>query len=98
MIISEIEPNEEDSENRTINNNNKDILGSPIPKFKSPTNRALSSMNVLSYGRRIKAKKKKVNFKRKFVTVINIESYKKYNMENNCLYDKAEAKCTCIVF
>ena len=99
MIISEIEQNEEESENRTVNNNNnKNILYSPIPKFKSPSKRALSSMNVMSFGRKIKAKKKKVNFKRKFVTIIDIESFKKYNMENNCLNDKAEAKCTCLVY
>ena len=98
MIISEIEQKEEESENRTINDNNKNILCSPIPKFKSPTNRALSSMNVMNFGRRIRAKKKKVNFKRKFVTIINIESFKKYNMENNCFNDKAEAKCTCLIY
>ena len=100
MIISEIEPNEEDNDNRTINNNNnsRNILCSPIPKYKSPSRRTLSSMNVMSFARKKKAKKKKVNFKRKFVTIIDIESFKKYNMENNCLYDKAEAKCTCLVY
>jgi hypothetical protein len=98
MIISEIEPNEESSDNRTINNNSRKILCSPIQKFKSPSKRTLSSMNVMSFARKIKAKKKKVNFKRKFVTIIDIESYKKYNMENNCFNDKAEAKCTCLVY
>ena len=98
MIISEIEPNEESSDNRTINNNSRKILCSPIQKFKSPSKRTLSSMNVMSFARKIKAKKKKVNFKRKFVTIIDIESFKKYNMENNCLNDKAEAKCTCLVY
>ena len=98
MIISEIEQNEEKSDNRTINNNSKNILQSPIPKFKSPTNKDLSSMNVMNFGRRKKLRKKKVNFKRKFVTIIDIESFKKYNMENNCLNDKAEAKCTCLVY
>ena len=98
MIISEIEPNEDDTDNRTINNNSRKILCSPIQKFKSPSKRTLSSMNVMSFARKIKAKKKKVNFKRKFVTIIDIESYKKYNMENNCFNDKAEAKCTCLVY
>ena len=100
MILSEIEQNEEESEKRTVNsnNNNKNILYSPIPRFKSPYRMALSSMNVMSFGRKIKAKKKKVNFKRKFVTIINIESFKKFNMENNCLNDKAESTCTCLVY
>ena len=98
MIISEFEPNEEDSDNRTLNNNSRNILYSPIPKFQSPSKRTPSSMNDMNFRRRIKTKKKKVNFKRKFVTIIDIESYKKYNMENNCLNDKAEAKCTCLIY
>ena len=98
MIISEIEPNEDDTDNRTINNNSRNILYSPISKYKSPSKRSLSSKNAMSFPRKIKKKKKKVNFKRKFVTIIDIESFKKYNMENNCLYDKAEAKCTCFVY
>jgi hypothetical protein len=98
MIISEFEPNKEDSDNRTLNNNSRNILYSPIPKFQSPSKRTPSSMNDMNFRRRIKTKKKKVNFKRKFVTIIDIESYKKYNMENNCLNDKAEAKCTCLIY
>ena len=99
MIISEIEPNEEDTDNRTINNNSsRNILCSPIQKFRTPSKRALSSMNVMSFARKIKTKKKKVHFKRKFVTIIDIESFKKYNIQNNCFYDKAEAKCTCLVY
>ena len=54
-------------------------------------------LNKLKYK---KKKIKKVSFKKVFVTYIDIESFKKYNMENNCLNanDKAESKCTCLIF
>ena len=47
-----------------------------------------------------KKKTKKVTFKKKFVTYVDIESFKKYNMENFCsnAKDKIEEKCTCFIF
>ena len=43
------------------------------------------------------SKKKKVTFKNKFVNVIEVESYKKYNL-NEELYDRADAKCACFIY
>ena len=53
----------------------------------------------------IKSRKKKVKFKSRFITVINIESYKKYNSDNepknkqNFRIPKyKEIHCTCFIF
>ena len=42
-------------------------------------------------------KKKKVTFKNKLVDVVQIESYKKYNV-NETLCCHAQAKCSCLVY
>ena len=89
MIISDIQPIEESNETRSIYSNRNIKM--------PPTSRGLSSLNVGNFSKK-KLRKKKVNFKRKFVTIINIESYKKYNLENNCLNDKAHANCTCLIY
>lgn len=41
--------------------------------------------------------KKKVRFKNQLVNIIEIESFKKYNI-NDGIYDNAHAKCACIIF
>ena len=94
MIISDIQPIEESNETRSIYSNRN--MNSPTIKM-TPTSRGLSSLNIGNFSKK-RLRKKKVNFKRKFVTIINIESYKKYNLENNCLNDKAHANCTCLIY
>ena len=42
-------------------------------------------------------KKKIVSFKTKFVDIIEVESYKKYN-KNRLLNETNEAKCTCFIY
>ena len=43
-------------------------------------------------------RKKKVTFKNKLVCIIDVENYKKYNV-NDDLYNKnADAKCTCLIY
>jgi len=74
-------------------------------KSKYPTSRAQSSLNInkfvnitkLKLGK--KDKKKKVTFKKTFATIIDVESFKKYNVENSMLNktEKDNTKCTCSI-
>jgi hypothetical protein len=74
-------------------------------KLKYPTSKALSSLNInkfvnitkLKLGK--KDKKKKVTFKKTFATIIDVESFKKYNAGNNMLNksEKDNTKCTCSI-
>jgi hypothetical protein len=74
-------------------------------KSKYPTSRAISSLNSnkfvnitkLKIGK--KDKKKKVTFKKTFATIIDVESFKKYNSGNNVLNktEKDNTKCTCSI-
>ena len=74
-------------------------------KSKIPSSRELSSLmfkkyiNMNNINSTKKKKIKKVTFKKKFVDIIEIESYKKYNLENDFNSDyKTDTKCSCIVF
>jgi hypothetical protein len=74
-------------------------------KSKYPTSRQINSLNInkfvniskLKIGK--KDKKKKVTFKKAFATIIEVESFKKYNVENNMLNksQKDSTKCTCSI-
>ena len=44
-----------------------------------------------------KQNKKKVKFSNKLVTYIDVENYKKYNV-NHDLYNNAEAQCICLIY
>lgn len=68
--------------------------------IKSPQKQSFaqrSSINVSTKG----ISKKRVNFKQKaFIEVVNIESYKKYNLDN-CFSeneDKDNTRCRCLIF
>lgn len=75
-------------------------------KMKAKMNSASKGSSMLSKiiglsNIKVKKKKaKKVTFKKNFVTYVDIESFKKYNMENFCFNanDKIEEKCTCFIF
>ena len=74
-------------------------------KSKIPSSRALSSLifnkyiNMNNINSTKKKKIKKVTFKKKIVDIIEIESYKKYNLENDFNSDyKTDTKCSCIAF
>ena len=101
-IIS-FEPNEKTSDSHTIFGNFKNN------KPKMPANFGVNTSSLLinrgdnnNNISKIKKKKKikKVTFKKKFVSYIDIESYKKYNMDNCILNDnnKADTKCTCVIY
>ena len=45
-----------------------------------------------------KFKKKKLTFKKKFVDIVNIESYKKYNLNKSLNNDSEDTKCSCIIY
>ena len=75
-------------------------------KIKSKRNNSKGSNKMLNkiigLDKKLKKKKaqKKVTFDTNFVNYINIESYKKYYIENNGLdaKDKTETKCTCLIY
>ena len=76
LIISDIEPSAQMSENH------------PLPNNRYTNSKSGKSIHRLK-------RRKRVTFKNKFVNVIEVESYKKYNV---CDYDKAYAKCSCFIF
>ena len=97
MITSSIDYNDKTTDSHSFFINLKVKLKNNNSKNNSSMINKIIGLNKLKYK---KKKIKKVSFKKEFVTYIDIESFKKYNMENNCLNanDKAESKCTCLVF
>ena len=95
IILSDFNQNCEYSESKIINNN---INYSPLNNNNINTSRIYSPIKYRNSFKKKRFRKKKVNFKKKFVTIINVESYKKYNMETNFFNDKSDAKCTCLIY
>ena len=89
MIVSDIGTKEDCSETPTILNKNEI---KPTCTYKSN-----KLFNRFNFNKRKKFRKKKVKFKRKFVEVIEVENYKKYNL-NDYLNDSANSKCSCLVY
>lgn len=89
LILSDIEPKNETSKNPSINNK-KTIQ-------RTSTFKSLKSLQRNNSLKRNRFRKKKVNFKPKLVDFIEVESYKKYNI-NEYLYDNADARCACLVY
>ena len=87
LIISDISK-DEGSDNRTLFNCKP---STKISGFRS--GKSIARLNSLK--RNNKFGKKKVSFKHEFVDIIQVESYKKYNL---ALYDNADAKCSCIIY
>ena len=87
LIISDISK-DEGSDNRTLFNGKHATKISGFRRGKS-----IARLNSLK--RNNKFGKKKVSFKNGFVDIIQVESYKKYNLS---LYDNADAKCSCIIY
>ena len=87
LIISDISK-DEGSDNPTLFNCKP---STKISGFRS--GKSLARLNSLK--RNNKFGKKKVSFKHGFVDIIQVESYKKYNL---ALYDNADAKCSCIIY
>ena len=102
---SEIMMSSEKINDKNTDNYSYVSMGKLKLKSKYPTSRAQSSLNVnkfvnitkLKLGK--KDKKKKVTFKKTFATIIDVESFKKYNVENNMLNKtkKDNTKCTCSI-
>lgn len=91
LIISDIDPKDESSDNPTLYNGRRNKR---IFNYKSAKN--VISFNALKKNID-KTKKKKVSFANKFATIIDVESYKKYNV-NEFLGDNADTKCTCLIY
>jgi hypothetical protein len=96
--IFSLDCNEKTSDTHSLLNNLK-------MKSKIPTGKGLNSSlgNNEGGGNKMKLKKKKakkVTFKKKFVSYVDIESYKKYNVDNSIFNDnnKTETKCSCEIF
>ena len=91
----------DDNEKNTDNN---PILSKMKMVSKVSSSKELDSLmnNKFINLRSIKINKKrakKVTFKKSFVNIVEIESYKKYNIDNNLTpNDKADTKCTCLIF
>ena len=101
--ISDILINYSDNNEKSTTNNLSTSSNSK-KKSKIPASRALSSLmfNQYIYMNNInntkKKKIKKVTFKKKIVDIIEIESFKKYNLENGFnTGDRTDAKCSCFV-
>ena len=101
--LSEILINYSDN-NEKSTTNNLSTSSNTKTKSKIPSSRALSSLMFNQYINmnninNIKKKKiKKVTFKKKIVDVIEIESFKKYNLENGYNTDeRTDAKCSCFI-
>ena len=97
MVTSSMDYNDKTTDSHSFFMNLKVKSKNNNSKNNTPMINKIIGLNKLKYK---KKKMKKVSFKKVFVTYIDIESYKQYNMENYCLNakDKAESKCTCIVF
>ena len=87
--------------------NNLSSTSNAKMKSKIQSLRSLSSlmcskyinMNMNNMNSTKKKKIKKVTFKKKIFEVIEIESYKKYNLDNGFNPDyKTDTKCSCIIY
>ena len=101
--ISDILVNYSDNLEKNTSNNLSTNSNSKI-KSKVPSLRALSSLmfnqyiNMNNINNTKKKKIKKVTFKKKLVDVIEIESFKKFNLENGFnIDDRTNTKCSCFV-
>ena len=97
MITSSMDYNDKTTESHSFFMNLKVKTKNNSQKNNTSMVNKIIGLNKLKFK---KKKTKKVSFKKAFVTYIDIESYKKYYMENNGLNanDKAESKCTCLIF
>ena len=84
-------------------NDNHYFTNMKMKSKMSGASKGSSMLNKIIGLNKIKIKKKKnkkVTFKKKLVTYVDIESYKKYNMETSRFNanDKLDEKCTCLSF
>jgi hypothetical protein len=97
-IIS-IDGNEKISDSHHFSTNKNKVKVPPVPGIN--TSSIIINKGEKNTGKnKAKKKKKKVTFKKKFVSYIDVESYKKYNMDN-CIFNdnnKADAKCACVIY
>jgi len=96
ILINSSENNEKSSTNNLSNGSSSKI------KSKISSSRALSSLMFNQYINMNNTKKKKikkVTFKKKIIDIIEIESFKKYNLENDFnSNNRTDAKCSCFMF
>ena len=80
------------------NSKMKSKVHHPSRPYSSLMDSKYIKLNKIKIGKKRKAKK--VTFKKNFTEVVDVESYKKYNLENNNIShtDKSNTKCTCFIF
>ena len=97
-IIS-IDGNEKISDRHHFLTNKNKVKVPPVPGIF--TSSIIINKGEKNTGKnKAKKKKKKVTFKKKFVSYVDVESYKKYNMDN-CIFNdnnKADSKCACVIY
>ena len=89
IIISDIDAKDEVSNGPQLYNNRY--------IQRTPTYKSIKSFYHENSLKKKRYRKKKVNFKNIFVDIVEVESFKKYNI-NDGLYDNANAKCTCSIY
>jgi hypothetical protein len=96
MVTCSLDNNEKTTDSRSFFTN---------LQLKSKTNKSRSCIKLskVKYFDKTNLKKKKikkVSFKKKFISYIDVESYKKYYMEDFGFNakDKVQTKCTCLIF
>ena len=97
-IIS-IDGNEKISDNHHLYTNKNKVKVPPVQGINT-SSKIIKKGEKNNGKNKEKKKKKKVTFKKKFVSYIDVESYKKYNMDNSILNDnnKADTKCSCVIY
>ena len=89
FIIRDLEEKDEISENPPIFNKNT---------FRGISYKSNKSSNRFNFYKKNKLKRKKVHFRKQFVDVIEVENYKRYNINEYLYFDYADAKCSCLVY
>ena len=93
LIISDIDQKDDFSDIRPLTKQVQ--LSQRTPTLKP---RSIFLLNSIKRSPNNRYRKKKiVSFKTKFVDIIEVESYKKYNI-NRLLNETNEAKCTCFIY
>ena len=96
LIISNIDPNDDVSDFQPIVTKRQVQFLQRTPVLKPRKSILFMNSTKRSTNSRYK-KKKSVTFKTKFVNIIEVESYKQYNV-NKLLYGTNDAKCSCFIY
>ena len=99
LISSSVDGNERTSDSVSMFSNLRSKSNVPTSRTER-TNTTFNKYAIISKIKLRKNKGKKVTFKKQFIIYVDIENYKKYNLENCYVNgsDKAQANCACIIY